>query len=87
MAQNSAILIDYRFVTRYDVQPYFGAGSVDPVKWIHRRNGDHYSTAALLDEKDSEIDNENNSYVVASSGLQGIAGATFYQVQAEVIKP
>ena len=82
-----ATLIDYSESTRYQVQPFFKAGDYHTVKWIHRKTGKTYSSAALLEQKDKDITGADNQYVVSGSTTSGIAGSTFYQMQAQLIKP
>ena len=79
-------LINYQSSMKYGVQPFYKAGSTDPLKWVHRKEGEHYTAAALLYAKDLDIDKDKN-VVVAGSGGSGIAGTTFYQLQAQLIKP
>ncbi len=82
----TAHLINYQSSERYQNQPFFGAGSKYALKWVNRKEGQAISSAALLYEKDLDIDN-SSSYAIAGAGGSGIAGTTFYQLQAQLIKP
>ena len=79
-------LIDYQASDKYQVQPFYGAGSTIPLKWVHRKEGTHYSSAALIYDTDTDVSKESGIAIVGSAG-NGIAGTTYYQVQAQLIKP
>jgi len=79
-------LIDYQVSKKYQIQPFYKAGSCDPLKWVHRKEGETYSSAALLYDKDLKF-SESSEYVISGATGSGIAGTTFYQVQAQLLKP
>jgi len=83
----TATLIDYTYSKKWQTQPFFKAGDYKTIKWIHRNTGENYATAALLESRDEGVNGTNQEYVVASSATSGIAGSTFYQMQAQIIKP
>lgn len=84
---DTSTLLDYSQVTRHDAQPFFKAGDYHTVKWIYRKAGDTYTGSALLNNKDFNIDGAENTYVIAGTTGSGIAGTTFYQLQAQLMKP
>lgn len=79
-------LIDYQRATKYSTQPFYKAGSTDSLKWVYRKEGENISAAGLIYDKDLDL-TEDKNIVIAGSGGSGIAGTTFYQVQAQLIKP
>ena len=82
----SVNLIDYQASDKYQVQPFYGAGSSTPLKWVHRSTGTHYTSAALMYSEDLDVQKSSGIAIVGNTG-SGIAGTTYYQVQAQLIKP
>ena len=81
---NTATLIDYSESIKYEVQPFFKAGDYKTIKWIHRKSGHQYSGAAFLEQKDYGVE-EDNTHVILGATTSGIAGSTFYQIQAQLM--
>ena len=79
-------LIDYQRVIKHSTQPFYKAGSADPLKWVYRKEGENFSTAGIVYNKNLDLE-DDKSIVITGSGGSGIAGTTFYQVQAQLIKP
>ena len=79
-------LINYQASDKYQVQPFYGAGTTTPLKWIHRSTGTHYTSAALLYDADTDI-SKGSGIAIVGNGGSGISGTTYYQVQAQLIKP
>jgi len=84
---NALNITDYQFSEKYSLQPFYKAGDCVPVKWIHRNEGKQYSAALVLSDLDT-LDDEGSSesFIVLGGGSSGIAGTTFYQVQAQIIE-
>ena len=86
--QDSNAVLDYSQVTRYDTQPFFKAGDYRTVTWLHRKNGKHLSSSLLLQQasgSNEEVVGRNEHMVIQGAGASGIAGSTFFQMQAQII--
>ena len=82
-----ANILDYQKSTRYQAQPFYEAGSTLAIDFIHRKEGDTYSTGALLQSKEDLLNpDKDNKVVVTGCGVSGMAGTTFYQMHAQLIK-
>jgi len=78
-------MMNYTSSDRYDLQPFFAAGSCVPIEWLHRKQGTQYATALLLKDNLETVDDSGDTYVVQSSASSGIAGTTFFQTQAQLL--
>ena len=78
-------VMDYTTSDKYQLQPFFKAGSCVPMEWIHRKEGKQISSALIIKDTLDTVDDSSQDYVVQSAGTSGIAGTQFYQAQAQIL--